>query len=419
VDFTTRLERLIGPLPGPKEARAISILALIAGAILCALSLYYGFHGETFMGRPLGGDFVQFYAAGKILNTRSAADIYNIDTIVWIEHQSLPSMQDTQMLLFGNAPYIALLFRPLARLPYAWAYCVWLAISLAIYAAGLAILFRRQTGYLLALSSPMFLLETWIGGQISVIAFLAITLFVDNFRRRHFFLAGLALSIAAYKPSLIAIPALMLIIGACWRAVAGIAAGSMIAAGLSIATAGIAGCRRWLDTLRLFGLLATGTEASIRRVKYVDFNSFFSMLIGANTLARVCAFAITALMLVWLAHEWWKSRRGNQEILIAATLAIMLAANFYVPVYDTIVLAAAAAITAQYLGGRTFQLWVLLLYLVPSLTQSFAEFARVQLMTPLVAGFGMWILYSARSHRLKPVPPAIRPDFEHPARSLQ
>ena len=56
-----RIQRIIGPLPGQREARAFSIFALIAGLVACGLSLYYGFRGETFMGRPMGSDFVQFY----------------------------------------------------------------------------------------------------------------------------------------------------------------------------------------------------------------------------------------------------------------------------------------------------------------------------------------------------------------------
>jgi hypothetical protein len=392
----TAVERIIGPLPGLKEARAISTLALIAGAILCAASLYFGFRGETFMGRPLGGDFVQFYSAGKILNTGPAAAIYDIRTIVRVEHESLPTMPDTQMLLFGNAPYIATLFRPLALLPYRYAYCVWLAISLLLYFGALVILIGDRlprVAYLLALSSPMFLLETWIGGQISVIAFLGIALFVDCFRRERWFLAGLSLSIAAYKPSLIAIPAVMLVIGACWRAVAGVIAGSALAGVLSLATAGFDGCLRWIDTLRVFGLLATGDQASIRRIKYVDFNSFFSILIGANGIARVCALIATLAALLCLARAWWNST-GDRRQLLAATLALTLVASFYVPVYDTIILAAAAVLAAESnVDRKQFQLWLLALYLVPFVTQFFAEFAHVQILTPLLAGFGLWLLW--------------------------
>jgi hypothetical protein len=401
-------ERVIGPLPGLKEARALSTLALIAGAILCAASIWFGFRGETFMGRPLGGDFVQFYSAGKILNTGPAANIYDIPTIVRTEHESLPTMPDSQMLLYGNAPYIAALFRPLAMLPYRYAYCAWLAISLLIYSAALAILIGRtlpKTAYLLALSSPMFLLETWIGGQISVIGFLGIALFVDCFRRERWFLAGLSLAIAAYKPSLIAIPAAMLVIGACWRIVAGLIAGSALAGMLSLTTVGFEGCRRWLDTLRVFSLLATGAEASIRRVKYVDFNSFFSIFLGANGLARACAFLLTAAALLWLARAWWISK-GDRRQLLAATLALMLAANFYVPVYDTIILVAPAVLAAQCaVDRRQLQVWLLALYLVPCLTQSFAEFAHVQLMTLLIAAFGVWLLAadSRRSTQIRAI----------------
>jgi glycosyl transferase family 87 len=390
------VERIIGPLPGLKEARAISTLALIAGAILCVASLYFGFRGETFMGRPLGGDFVQFYSAGKILNTGPAAGIYDISTIVRVEHESLPTMPDTQMLLYGNAPYIAALFRPLALLPYRYAYCVWLGTSLLLYSAALLILIGDRlpkTAYLLALSSPLFLLETWIGGQISVIAFLGFALFVDCFRRERWFLAGLSLSIAAYKPSLIAIPAVMLIIGACWRAVAGVIAGSALAGVLSVATVGFDGCLRWIDTLRVFGLLATGDQASIRRIKYVDFNSFFSILFGAHGIARVCALVATGVVLLLLARASWKSS-GDRRQLLAATLALMLVASFYVPVYDTIILATAAVLAAESnVDRKQFQLWLLALYLVPFVTQFFAEFAHVQILTPLLAGFGLWLLW--------------------------
>src|SRR5262245_38278686 len=115
----------------------MSILALIAGAVMCAFSLYYGARGETFMGRPLGGDFVQFYAVGKIINEQPAARIYDIPYLAQIEHQAVATMPKTQMLIFGNAPYIALVFAPFARLPYFWAYCSWLVFSALVFAGAL------------------------------------------------------------------------------------------------------------------------------------------------------------------------------------------------------------------------------------------------------------------------------------------
>ena len=42
------IERLIGPLPGEKEARAFGVCGIGIALIACALSLYYGFKGEAF-----------------------------------------------------------------------------------------------------------------------------------------------------------------------------------------------------------------------------------------------------------------------------------------------------------------------------------------------------------------------------------
>ena len=135
------LTRILGPLPGRREAHALAWLALTAGVILCAVSVMLGFEGRTFLGRPLGGDFVEFYTVGKILNNYAPARIYDLKLAVGLQHAALPGMPDTQMLVFGQAPFIGWLFRPFALLPYAWAYVAWLVFSAALYIAALSILF--------------------------------------------------------------------------------------------------------------------------------------------------------------------------------------------------------------------------------------------------------------------------------------
>src|SRR5579862_7439875 len=117
VQFSSaQIRRSFGPMPGRNEARAMSAMAIAAGLILCGISIFRGFHGQTFMGRPVGGDFVEFYTIGKIFNDFDAARIYDLKLAVSLQHSVLPSMAETQMLVFGHAPYIALLFRPLALL---------------------------------------------------------------------------------------------------------------------------------------------------------------------------------------------------------------------------------------------------------------------------------------------------------------
>src|ERR1700733_995513 len=245
------LERVIGPLPSEKEARAFGVCGIAIALIACALSLYYGFKGEAFLGRPLGGDFVQFYAAGRILNQHEPAKLFDIPFLAEMEHASLPTMPKTRMLIFGNAPCIAAIFRPLAMVSYQQAYCVWLVFSAAIYLTGLLMLVRGdRIAMLLALSTPMFTLETWIGGQISIFAFLAFALCVRWFQAQRYFLAGVALGLAAYKPSLIAIPLAMFVFGRCWSMLGGLLVSVSLVIAASFATVGIEGMRLWLDTMR-------------------------------------------------------------------------------------------------------------------------------------------------------------------------
>jgi len=407
-----------GPLPGRREAHAMAWMALTAGVILCAASVLLGFQGRTFMGRPLGGDFVGFYTIGKILNTYPPARIYDLELAVRLQHETLPSMDQSQMLVFGQAPYIAWLFRPFALLPYAWAYVAWLAFSAALYASALGLLFKalrltredRKTGFLLALSSTPFLFETWIGGQMAAVVFFIWVLFLwclQNKERR--FLAGLVLSLCLFKPTLVALPAVMLLIGRRWRVINGLALGGMLLALASIATVGWDGCRAWVGALALNAQVASGAGDAWHRAKYVDLAAFLHLLLGNHATAAAILMAVAAATaLAVLGRAWWKAERVVSNELWAATLCFTLVVNGYAPIYDSVLAVAAVALLAATReqhpakDREAFAAWLLLLYMVPWLTQAFAEFLHLQLITLVLAGFGLWALRLASESSGKP-----------------
>jgi len=407
VRYRSQWRRWFGPMPGRREAHAMATVALVIGAILCAVAVILGFQGRTFLGRPLGGDFVEFYTIGKILNNYAPARIYDLGLAVSLQHSTLPSMPDTQMLVFGQAPFIASLFRPLALLPYAWAYVAWLVFSAGLYIAGLALLFRtvrlnaedRKTGFLLALSSTPFLFETWIGGQMSVVVFFIWVLFfwcLEDDRRVVAGLgAGFVLALCLFKPTLVALPVLMLVIGRRWRVLGGFAAGAAAMAWLSIATVGADGCRAWFAALAMNGNRVGQSGEAWHLAKYVDILAF-SHLLFANwpELADLAAIAVAIVAVSWLGLAWWRSDGlAPDRSLWAATLCCTLVVNPYAPIYDAILLVAAVALVASHRQGLAA--WILLLYLLPWITQSFAEFLHLQLMTAALAGFGMWALEKA------------------------
>lgn len=399
------LSRFLGPMPGRREAHALARLALAAGVILCGISIALGFAGRSFLGRPLGGDFVEFYTAGRILNQHAGARLYDLAWTAALDHEAVPAMSPTQMLVFAQGPFVAALYRPFALLPYSWAYGAWLVFSAVLFAAALWLLFGmlgfdnedRKTGFLMAFSFAPFLFETWIGGQIAPVIFFVWVLFFWCLENRWEFPAGFVLALGLFRPTLIAIPVLMLLLGRRWRVMGGFAAGAMAAAALSIMTVGMAGCRAWLQTLSAYAKWSQGGEAW-HRGKNIDVLACVHLLLpDAPNAAIAIAAALGLAGVAWLGWAWWRSPRGGDRILWAATLCLMLVVNPYVPIYDSILLVCAAALAASVRALPSG--WLLALYLIPWVTQSFAEFLHLQLFTYAIVGFGFWLLEGCRNLR--------------------
>jgi hypothetical protein len=396
----------------------MSSMAIAAAVIICGITIFRGLHGQTFMGRPVGGDFVEFYVIGKILNNFDAARIYDLKLAVDLQHSTLPSMAETQMLVFAHAPYIALLFKPFAMLPYLWSYGAWLLFSAALYLGGITLLFRatglppehRATGFLLAASFMPFIFETWIGGQLSVVIFFLWTLFFGFRSRNRLFLAGLVLALGIFKPTLIALPLAMLVIGRRWRILQGFATGAAAVAALSIGLVGVAGCRAWVNTLMFAGRTTAGAEEAWHLAKSVDMSSFLHLLVfNASPLTAIVVVAGGLLAFAALARAWWQSSgpaaatHARENWLWAATLGLTLVVSSYAPIYDAILVVPAAALAAGALEGRSgedqdaFRGWLLLLYMAAWITQPMAEFLHLQVYTLILAGYAVWSLRIART----------------------
>jgi hypothetical protein len=319
------------------------------------------------------------------------------------------------MLVYGHAPYIALLFKPFAMLPYLWAYCAWLGFSAVLYLSAITLLFRaagvplehRKTGFLLAVSFMPFIFETWIAGQLSVVIFFLWALFLFCRHQHRPFLAGIVLALGIFKPTLVALPIAMLMAGRRWRILQGFATGAVAVAALSIGMVGLHGCRAWVDTLLFNGRLAAGPGEAWHLAKSVDMSSFFHLLLfNASPITAIVVATVGTFAFVVLAAAWWRSSRwvamsAAENWLWAATLCLTLVVNSYAPIYDAILVVAATALAVGALEGRsseehaTFRGWLLLLYMLPWITQSMAEYLHLQLFTLVLAGFAGWALTMA------------------------
>jgi hypothetical protein len=413
------VSRWFGPLPTLREASAVGLIVLAVGLTLCSLSLYHAFRGEAFLGKHAGGDFVEFYSAARILNEYGPSRLYDQTLLARVEHESAPGMAAEKNLSYVYTPCVAALFRPLARLPYAWACSLWLVGTLVVYGVCSWLLMRgfepacARAGWLLLCSTANFLIEDWIGGQLAVIAFVGLTLFALSLGRERRFWAGVALSLMALKPTLIAVPAAVLVLGGAWRMLAGLASGASVIGVASLATAGWQGCLMWVQTLRAFGQDAASGRMEIPIEKYIDVNSFFRLLLrGPSRIAAAAALMTAAGLLAMLAREWWRARGAQVDAhryLWAGTIAWTLALNLYVPIYDTVAVGVAVVLAAgpalrEATSAAALARWIMALYLAAWVTQASARWTGLQLYTLALIGFGWWALARCREAR-RPVEP--------------
>jgi hypothetical protein len=401
-------ERVLGPRLTLKEANLICWGLFIA---LFAPALYMAVQGQNRIGKPIPDvDFVGFYAMGRILNEYPAAGLYDAGLQIRIRTEVHPLSSGS----YNSVPYppfVGMLFQPLARLPFATAYLLWLSISLALYTAALVMvsarlfpgdLLRLSLILCLALSFFPFAIETLVNGQLSTIGFftLALAFLLEDSERS--FLSGLTLSLCVYKPTLLLWLIPMLFVGRRFKLLIGVFTGALA---LSLFTTVVAGTRFWpgyLGLLFRFARTSIGVRAvsNLNLSKYVDLVAFSSLLPhGRSWPALSILFGCALWAAFSLVRAWWNTVGAGtpaNRLAWAATLTWTLLLNVYVPIYDTILVVLSVLITAGVLKDapqeplrRVLSLLWAVIFVASWVTVGFAGTWHIQIITVLLAALGV------------------------------
>jgi hypothetical protein len=409
----------------PQPAFTLKEISLICWALFAALlaaPLAIVVKDKIQTGRLLQEerDFVFFYGMGRMLNHYPPSQLYDFELQKQVDTEILPLKNGRQYTPAPYPPFTALLFRPLARLPYSTAYPLWLSITFLLYIFGLTVstdtffpkdLVRRSLVFCLALS---FLPFWWImmGGQIPIVGFIAFALAFREENQGRPFLSGLALSACLYKPTFLVLLLPMLLVTRRYRTLLGFAGGALAMTALTTAFEGVG---IWSGYLRM--QLAFGSDAAHgNRVLhyYMDLPAFSSLLpggrswlVGAALLAFACRTAFS-LFQAWRRHA--DSDRPVSTLLWATTLTWTFVLNIYVPIYDSIVPIVAVIATAAAL--RDFPdrrlrvqfslVWILIL-LDSWVAGPFAAATGVQTYTVLFALLGTVQLSALRKMAAAPL----------------
>jgi len=398
--FRRWVEGLNGPAFTAREIRVICAMFLCIAPIALGFVLVFGPRLAPTAGlAELGGDFPAFYMSGRLLNHYPSSRLYDLQLQERLLLEVRPAEQGLR-LPYLHPPFLAVVFRPFALLPYAWAYAAWSATSLGLYIAGLLAMLRhfgpfnkpdKGTALLLALSFEPFLAETLAGGQVSSIAFLCLALAISSEHRARPFSSGVFLSLCLYRPTLLTLILPMLVFSRRWRMLVGFGVGGAVLLTATALTMGPSVIADYVRTTTHFGGLYLGGNAVLRVWKFVDLRAFVTLLTGEYMLGLLVVVAAACWALPSLIRTWWTTNgtdmRGPARIW-ALTIAWMLVLNLYVPFYDCILLVLVFILMAHTLSGPSnvrhepaFRWLMLLTFVTAWVSQPMARISGMQIFT--------------------------------------
>jgi len=402
--------KFLGPMPGLNELHlACWTVAIVFFILRFCIPVWIQFKAGKGSIPLFPNDFVYFYGIGHIVNDYPAARLYDYG----LQLQVFNEIYKPPTRAYGPSPYppfVALFFSMFARVGFRIAFFLWVACSLILYGVGIVAAVKDffpgerikiSLTLCFAVAFYPFFWGIFVNGQLTSVAVFAVGLAVYLERRSRLFESGLALSILAYKPTLLVLLVPMLFVTRRFRTLAGFATGL---AALMVVGTGVGGIQIWPEYakfLRLFGeLTGMNGQSALLQYKFVDLNSFLQAVLGGRTSAvSGILIAITGVVTATAAVLLWRSAEGGkaaQSLAWAATITWTLLLNVYVPMYDSVLVVIGAMLTL----GAVIELkwgaavrWVLalcvLVFIVSWVSYDFARAHRIQLLSLVFAVLGL------------------------------
>ncbi|PLX36545.1 MAG: hypothetical protein C0606_14810 [Hyphomicrobiales bacterium] len=319
-------------------------LALSAVALVALVATSDGLVARD--GKPLGTDFSNVYAAGRLVLKGEAPAAYDWD-IQHAEEKAVFGREDIPFYGWHYPPFFLALAALLATMPYLLALFVWQATTFALYLRLAARIVPGRETLLLAAAFPAVFVNFGHGHNgFLTTALLAGALLVLD---RRPILAGLLIGLLAYKPQFGLLIPLVLVATGRWQTF--FAAATTVLAMAAIATAAF-GIDVWpafiasLEPTRTIVLEAgsTGWE------KIQSIFAAVRMWGGTVPAAHAAQGVVTLLVAAALVWQW--RRPVAFELKAAALCLASLLATPYTLDYDMVLVGGALAFLARH-GLRT------------------------------------------------------------------
>ncbi len=274
--------------------------------------MFFSLRREIAAGYP---DFTIFYTAGKAVNQGRGRQLYDLETQLALQRGFAPEVKHRENALpFNHPPFEALLFVPLAGLPYVTAYLVWAIFNIALILGFWTLLRPRLPNLhnflpalpLLAMFAFFPVIMALLQGQDSILLLFLYGLAFSALATGRAFVAGVFLALALFKFQLVLPFVLVLLLRRQWKAVAGF---SLTAFVLLLVSAAVVG---WNGVLAYPGfVLRLNRSAAQAGIDPRDMPNLRGLVAGLLHLAGVPAILLIitiSIALLVLVVRWWRVR---------------------------------------------------------------------------------------------------------------
>lgn len=335
-------------------------------------------------GRGVGADFVLFWAASDLALGGEPGQAYEPEKIIAAERKAVPQSKDAYLWLYP--PPFQLVVLPLALLPYLWAYGLWLALSLALYAVTFRAAFREAAPFWLAAGASAVFVNA-MHGQNGLLSATLATGGLMLLQRRPL-LAGALLGLLCYKPHFGIPLGLMLLAGRHWQAATAAVISAIVFCLLSTAVLGIDVWRTFIEHAATAStVLETGATPWF---KMASVFAAARLAGGGVQLAYALHAIIAAAVLLATLEAWYRGGPLDLRVALAAIAAPLISPYVYDYDLALTVLTLALLLRDGFRNGWSpgMRLAIAVLWLAPAILPSIAEATHIQLQ-PL-ALFAVW-----------------------------
>jgi len=299
-------------------------------------------------------DFLHFYTLGSLAAEGRGELLYDAQAQA---AESLRRVPESEGVFFQPVygPQVAILFAPLARLPYAWAAFLWVTLSALLYALCVRAVWKTcphlsahgNSVVLLAAAYPAFF-QLAAHGQNSALALACFTGALLALRAEKRLLAGVAIGMLIYKPQLGLVAAVVFLAGGEWRMVIGAVAGAAAQLAAGWAYFGTPVMEAYAATLRQLPQMATVLEPKLYQMH--SLRAFWLLAVPWAGVAQALYLLTAVAVVLWAVAAW---RSGAPLALrYAALLLATVLVTPHLTVYDLVVLAPALLLLGDWSLGH-------------------------------------------------------------------